>query len=147
MIYIKILFDSLDSGYFDVLLDTRISRLRRDSEDCAALDSRMTRKKRTVIPENAKHLSGIQRIYFWIPDIVAQRRNNSGMTKLLAQRFRNDGEKRTVIPENAKHLSGIQGIYFWIPDIVAQRRNNSGMTKLLAQRFRNDVASRATIPE
>jgi len=56
-------------------------------------------EKKIVIPENAKHLSGIQGIYFWIPDIVAQRRNNSGMTKLLAQQFRNDETAGATIPE------------------------------------------------
>jgi len=49
--------------------------------------SGMTRKKRTVIPENAKHLSGIQGIYFWIPDIPP------------AAEFRNDGASRATIPE------------------------------------------------
>ena len=44
-------------------------------------------------------LSGIQGIYFWIPDIVAQWRNNSGMTKLLAQQFRNDETAGATIPE------------------------------------------------
>jgi len=44
-------------------------------------------EKRIVIPENAKHLSGIQGIYFWIPDIPP------------AAEFRNDGASRATIPE------------------------------------------------